>query len=225
LFTLYGFGKKFVAPGLRVIWRPTVTGIEHIPEKGPVILAANHLSVADSILLPVVVPRPVYFLAKIQYFEHPILNWVMTSLNNIPVDRSGVRESLLAIDAAVPQLKAGSVLGIYAEGTRSPDGRLYRGRPGIAKLALDTGATIVPVGIKGTENVHAFGSRLVRIAPTEVIIGKPLDLTPWLDEPPKSKVYREIMALVMTEISRLTGQQYVGRYAPRRERAAPPTTD
>jgi 1-acyl-sn-glycerol-3-phosphate acyltransferase len=115
-------------------------------------------------------------------------------------------------------LTAGNVLGIHPEGTRSPDGRLYRGRPGTVKLALDTGATIVPVGIKGTDRIHALGSRAVRIAPTEVIIGKPLDLTPWLGEPPKSKVYREIMALVMTEISKLTGQEYVGRYAPRRER-------
>lgn len=212
---LYAFGKTVVAPGLRAVWRPKVSGLANIPRTGPVILAANHLSMVDSIVLPVVVPRPVYFLAKIQYFENPALRWVLTSLNNIPVDRSGVRESLMAIDAAVPQLRAGNVLGIFAEGTRSPDGRLYRGRPGIAKLALETGAVIIPVGLLGTDRIHTLGGRTVRLARAEVIIGEPLDLSAWADEPPKSKVFREIMERVMGEIAKLTGQEYVGRYARR----------
>jgi 1-acyl-sn-glycerol-3-phosphate acyltransferase len=215
LSTLYAFGKTIVAPVLRTVWRPTVGGVANIPRTGPVILAANHLSMVDSIVLPVVVPRPVYFLAKSQYFENPALRWMMTSLNNIPVDRSGVRESLMAIDAAVPLLRDGHVLGIYAEGTRSPDGRLYRGRPGIAKLALETGAVIVPVGLKGTDRIHAVGGRMVHLARAEVIIGEPMDLSPWADEPPKSKVFREIMERVMREIGKLTGQEYVGRYARR----------
>jgi 1-acyl-sn-glycerol-3-phosphate acyltransferase len=217
---LYAFGKTIVAPVLRAAWRPRVSGVENIPHTGPVILAANHLSMVDSIVLPVVVPRPVYFLAKSQYFQNPALRWLLTSLNNIPVDRSGVRDALMAIDAAVPMLRAGQVLGIFAEGTRSPDGRLYRGRPGVAKLALDTGAVVVPVGLIGTERIHPIGRRIVRLSRADVVIGEPVDLSPWAGEPPKSKVYREIMELVMREIGTLSGQEYVGRYAPRRSEPA-----
>jgi len=118
-------------------------------------------------------------------------------------------------------LRQGNVLGIFPEGTRSPDGRLYRGRPGVAKLALDAGATVVPVGLVGTERVQPIGARLPRIGPRvgpriEVRVGKPLDLSPWRDGPADSRVLREITAALMHEIQALTGQEYVGRYAPRR---------
>lgn len=218
---LYSFAHAVVAPVLRAAWRPVVTGREHIPRSGPTILASNHLSVVDSILVPIVVRRQVYYLAKDEYFRSQPMRAVMSGLNQIPVDRSGGRASLLALDAALPVLRQGNVLGIFPEGTRSPDGRLYRGRPGVAKLALDAGATVVPVGLVGTERVQPIGARLPRIGPRvgpriEVRVGKPLDLSPWRDGPADSRVLREITAALMHEIQALTGQEYVGRYAPRR---------
>ena len=148
---LYQIAKVTAAPLIRLAWRPTVRGVEKIPSTGPVILAANHLSVIDSLIIPSVVSRPVYYLAKSDYFENPATRYLMTGLNQIPVDRSSGRASLLALDAALPMLAAGGVLGIFPEGTRSPDGRLYRGRPGVAKLALDSGAVLVPTCLFGRE--------------------------------------------------------------------------
>jgi len=157
---LYSFAKAFVAPVLRGVWRPIVTGREHIPATGPTILASNHLSVVDSIVIPCISPRQVYYLAKNEYFQSAPMRALMYGLNQIPVDRSGGRASLMALDAALPVLRAGHVLGIFPEGTRSPDGRLYRGRPGVAKLALDSDATIVPVGLVGSEHIQPVGARL-----------------------------------------------------------------
>jgi 1-acyl-sn-glycerol-3-phosphate acyltransferase len=212
---LYSLGKLIVAPPIRLLWRPKVSGLSNIPAGGAVILAANHLSVVDSIVVPIVCPRPVYYLAKAEYFRHPVIGPLLTGLNNIPVNRSGGREALLAIDAAVPVLEAGNVLGIHPEGTRSPDGRLYRGRPGTVKLALDTGATIVPVGLIGTERIHPIGARLPRLASCQVIFGEPMDLSPYRAEPANAKLLREVTLKMMRRIAKLTGQEYVPRYARR----------
>lgn len=214
---LYSFGRVTVAPLLRAVWRPTVTGLANIPRTGGAILAANHLSVVDSILLPVVAPRPIYFLAKHEYFSRWPTGALLRGLNQIPVDRSGGRASLLALDAALPVLRAGHVLGIFPEGTRSPDGRLYRGRPGVARLALDAGVPIVPVGLVGTQRVQPIGARLPRVGPRiEVRVGAPLDLAEWRGRPVESRLLREIVERVMHAIRELTGQEYIGRYAPRR---------
>jgi 1-acyl-sn-glycerol-3-phosphate acyltransferase len=214
---LYGFGKAMVAPVMRALWRPKVTGLENLPRTGPVILASNHLSVVDSFIIPIMVDRPVYFLAKNEYFQTPVMRTIMTGLNQIPVDRSGGRASLMALDAALPVLRDGQVLGIFPEGTRSPDGRLYRGRPGVAKLALDAGATVLPVGLLGTEKIQPIGARLPHVGTrVEMRVGAPLDLSRWRDTTVDSRVLREISALLMAEIQKLTGQEYVGRYAPRR---------
>ena len=212
---LYTFGKLTVSPVLRMVWRPKVRGVSNIPTEGGVILAANHLSVVDSIVVPMVCPRPVYYLAKAEYFQHRILGPLLTGLNNIPVNRTGGREALLAIDAAVPVLKAGNVLGIHPEGTRSPDGRLHRGRPGTVKLALDTGARIVPVGLIGTDRIQPIGARLPKLARCEVVFGEPMDLSPYEKEAANAKLMREVTAKLMHEIAKLTGQEYVARYARR----------
>ncbi|NJC66505.1 1-acyl-sn-glycerol-3-phosphate acyltransferase [Planosporangium flavigriseum] len=216
--TLYSLAKAAVAPAMRVAWRPKVTGLENVPATGPVIMASNHLSVIDSFIIPIMMARPVYFLAKNEYFEGPVMRTIMTGLNQIPVDRSGGRASLMALDAALPVLRDGQVLGIFPEGTRSPDGRLYRGRPGVAKLALDAGATVLPVGLLGTERIQPIGARWPRVGATvEMRVGEPLDLSPWRDVTVDSRVLREIAAALMAEIQKLTGQEYVGRYAPKRE--------
>jgi 1-acyl-sn-glycerol-3-phosphate acyltransferase len=224
---LYSFGKLTVAPLLRTAWRPTVTGREHVPARGPVILASNHLSVVDSVILPSVLERPVYFLAKNDYFvgtglQGVFMRWIMHGLNQIPVDRSGGRASLLALDAALPVLAEGKVLGIFPEGTRSPDGRLYRGRPGVAKLAIDSGATLVPVGIVDTEKIQPIGARIPGFGPgIGIRFGPPLDLSAWrANGPADSRALRHLTERLMREIQKLTGQEYVGRYAPRRDRAA-----
>jgi len=223
--TLYSAGKITVAPLVRLGCRTRVSGAEYVPRTGPVILASNHLSAVDSILMGAVFTRPLYFLTKNEYFVRPgplgaVLRAALTGLNQIPVDRSGGRASIMALDAALPVLRAGRVLGIHPEGTRSPDGRLYRGRPGVARLALDAEATIVPVGLLGTDRIQPIGARLPRLGPrVEVRVGPPLDLTPWRDEPANSRTLREITERLMREIGKLTGQEYVGRYAPRR--AAP----
>jgi 1-acyl-sn-glycerol-3-phosphate acyltransferase len=173
--------------------------------------------VVDSLVMPIMARRPIYFLAKKEYFGSRLTRTIMLGLNQIPVDRSGGRASLMALDAALPILRDGNMLGIFPEGTRSPDGRLYRGRPGVAKLALDSGATIVPVGLLGTERVQPIGARLPRVGvPVQMRIGPPMELARWRDVPVDSRVLREITAALMAQIQRLTGQVYVGRYAPRR---------
>ena len=221
--TLYALGKVTVAPAARLIWRPKVTGLDNVPRTGPAILASNHLSVIDSVIVPAVMKRNVYFLAKGEYFAMPgitgaVMKQIMYGLNQIPVDRSGGRKSLMAIDSALPVLRDGHVLGIYPEGTRSPDGRLYRGRPGVAKVALDAPAPIIPVGILGTDKIQPIGSRIPRIGvEVEVRVGEPLDLSPWQGGEVDSKGLRELTHRLMAAIAAITGQEYVSRYAPRRD--------
>jgi 1-acyl-sn-glycerol-3-phosphate acyltransferase len=142
----------------RVVWRPTVEGIEHVPMSGPVLIASNHLSFADSVVIPVVAPRKVVFLAKADYFTGSGVKGWMTrtwfeGLGMVPVDRDDTRAALDSLDIALDVLRSGEAFGIYPEGTRSRDGRLYRGRTGVAQLALTAGAPVVPVGLIGTADL------------------------------------------------------------------------
>jgi 1-acyl-sn-glycerol-3-phosphate acyltransferase len=223
LSALYAVGKMTVAPTIRLLWRPKIIGLDNVPKTGAAILASNHQSVLDSVMMGAIAPRNVYFLAKDQYFRGPgikgaALRNIMYGLNQIPVDRSGGRASLLALDAALPVLRAGHVLGIFPEGTRSTDGRLYRGRPGVAKLALDAPAPIIPVGLMGFDQVMPVGARLPKLGPkVEVRIGEPLDLSQWQGGGEvDSRALREVTLKLMNAIQQLTGQEYVGRYAPKR---------
>jgi 1-acyl-sn-glycerol-3-phosphate acyltransferase len=216
---LYSIGRYTVAPMMRLGWRPTVEGLEHVPARGGAILAGNHLSVADEIFLGAVVPRHIAFWAKADYFTGTgpkgwAIAAMMHGLGAIQVNREGGRAALHALDAAIPALKAGDLVGVYPEGTRSPDGRLFRGRTGVARLALQAGVPVVPVGVLGTDKVQPIGARLPKLGPKITFrFGKPLEIT---GRPGDSSSLRAITDEIMMRIQALTGQQYVGRYAPRR---------
>ncbi|MFF4890297.1 lysophospholipid acyltransferase family protein [Micromonospora chersina] len=223
---LYTIGKLTVAPTLRLAFRPHVEGLEHIPATGGAIFAGNHLSVADELLLGTVVPRHLAFWAKSEYFngtgvKGAFSKFVLTGLGAIPVERAGGRAALSAFDAAIPVLKAGDLVAVYPEGTRSPDGRLYRGRTGAARLAVAAGVPIIPVGVTGTDKAQPIGTRVPRPGRAEITIrfGKPLDFTGRSDD---RTSLRAMTDELMAEIQKLTGQEYVPRYAPKR---AEPTAD
>ncbi|MEU4369076.1 lysophospholipid acyltransferase family protein [Micromonospora chersina] len=223
---LYTIGKLTVAPTLRLAFRPHVEGLEHIPATGGAIFAGNHLSVADELLLGTVVPRHLAFWAKSEYFKGTgvkgaFSKFVLTGLGAIPVERAGGRAALSAFDAAIPVLKAGDLVAVYPEGTRSPDGRLYRGRTGAARLAVAAGVPIIPVGVTGTDKAQPIGTRVPRPGRAQITIrfGKPLDFTGRSDD---RTSLREMTDELMAEIQKLTGQEYVPRYAPKR---AEPTAD
>jgi 1-acyl-sn-glycerol-3-phosphate acyltransferase len=216
---LYTIGQYTVAPAVKLALRPTVDGLEHVPPRGGAVLAANHLSVADEYLMGAVVPRHIAFWAKSEYFNGTgvrgfAMKSLMRGLGAIEVNRAGGRAALTALDAAIPALRGGDLVGVYPEGTRSPDARLYRGRTGAARLALLAEVPIVPVGVIGTEKVQPIGSKIPKLGLKVAIrFGKPLDFT---GRPMDSTNLRAITDEVMEAIQGLTGQEYVGRYAPRR---------
>ncbi|HEX6870589.1 MAG TPA: lysophospholipid acyltransferase family protein [Micromonosporaceae bacterium] len=217
---LYTFGQYTVAPMVKLAWRPVVEGLENIPTHGGAVLAGNHLSVADEYVLGAVVPRHIAFWAKSEYFTGTGLSgWAMrsllTGLGAIPVNREGGRAALTALDAAIPALQGGDLVGVYPEGTRSPDGKLYRGRTGAVRLAILAGVPIVPVGVVGTEKVQPIGKKIPKLGiKVEIKFGKPMDLS---GQSMDSSTLRAITDELMSEIQKMTGQEYVPRYAPRRE--------
>ena len=216
---LYWVVKAVLTPILRVCFRVNVEGRENLAPRGPVILASNHRSFLDSIFLPLVLRRRVTFVAKAEYFDDPKTAWFFRGVGQIPIRREGGSASERALASATEVLQAGGVFAIYPEGTRTRDGFLHRGHTGVARLCLRTGTPVVPVGLIGTEKVQPIGARLPVIGPkVEVRVGKPLNLSAWQDAPVDSRACRQIAAAVMDEIQQLTGQQYVGRYAPRRDR-------
>ncbi|MEU8004141.1 lysophospholipid acyltransferase family protein [Catellatospora sp. NPDC049111] len=220
---LYTVGLWTVAPAIKLGWRPTIEGAEHIPATGGAIFAGNHLSVADELFLGSAVGRHISFWAKEDYFVGTGLSGLffrtlMGGLGAIPVHRSGGRAALSAFDAAIPVLQEGGLVAVYPEGTRSPDGRLYRGRTGVARLALAADVPIIPVGMIGTEKVQPIGQALPSLKPGQVTVkfGKPIEVGAWQDAESASTAAREITDTVMTAIQQLTGQEYVSRYAPKR---------
>jgi 1-acyl-sn-glycerol-3-phosphate acyltransferase len=217
---LYAAVHTLVPPVARAIWRPTVEGLDNLPRTGPVIVASNHLSFADSMVIPIVAPRRVVFMAKEDYFTGTGVKGALSrawfsGIGMVPVDRDDTKAALASLDVALEVLGRGEAFGIYPEGTRSRDGRLYRGRTGVAYLALTSGAPVVPVGLKGTEHIQPVGSRLPRLADVTVRFGEPLSFTGTYDGVPAGRARREVTDLVMNAIQALSGQQFAGVYNER----------
>jgi 1-acyl-sn-glycerol-3-phosphate acyltransferase len=209
-----------VPPMLRAVLRPDVSGKQHVPRTGPVIIASNHLSFADSVLIPVVAPRKVAFLAKSDYFHGTGVRGALQrgwfeGLGMVPVDRDDTRAAIESLDIALDVLRNGKAFGIYPEGTRSRDGRIYRGRTGVAHLALTSGAPVVPVGLQGTENLQPVGSRLPRLARVTVRFGEPISFAGRYDGVPSGRARREVTDEIMTAIQALSGQEPAGVYNDR----------
>ncbi|MCW2530383.1 MAG: 1-acyl-sn-glycerol-3-phosphate acyltransferase [Pseudonocardiales bacterium] len=217
---LYWFLKRVaVGPWLKLVWRPRVEGLENIPADGPAILASNHLSFCDSFFLPVAVPRRVTFLAKAEYFTSPGVKGYLSRLffgavGQVPVDRSDADAAGAALNTGVRILRQGALLGIYPEGTRSPDGRLYRGKTGVARMALEAGVVVIPCAMIDTEKVQPTGRKIPRLRPRPGIrIGKPLDFSRYEGLAGDRFVERSMTDEIMYELMQLSGQEYVDLYA------------
>jgi len=214
---LYAVAHTLIPPVVKAVWRPRVDGLENVPRTGPVILASNHLSFFDSVVTPVVVPRKVVFLAKADYFTGTGVKGLLVrgwfeGLGMLPVDRGDTKAAMDSLDTALAVLAAGEAFGIYPEGTRSRDGRLYRGRTGVAHLALTAGVPVVPVGLIGTENLQPVGARFPRLAKVSVSFGAPLDFSGRYDGVPPGRARREVTDQIMAAIAELTGQEVAGGY-------------
>ena len=217
---LYEVMHTIVPPLAKVVWRPTVEGLENLPASGPVIVASNHRSFADSMVIPIVTPRQVVFLAKEDYFTGTGVKGTLQrawfeGLGMVPVDRDDTKAALAALDIALEVLRQGKAFGIYPEGTRSRDGRLYRGRTGVAHLALTSGAPVVPVGVIGTENIQPLGTTFPRRAEVTLRFGEPLRFEGRYDGVPAGRARREVTDVVMNEIQKLSGQEFAGVYNER----------
>ena len=217
---LYEVVHAVVPPVAKLYWRPRIEGLENIPSTGPVIVASNHRSFADSMVIPFFVPRKVVFLAKEDYFTGTGMKGMLQrawfeGMGMVPVDRDDTKAALASLDIALDVLRQGKAFGIYPEGTRSRDGRLYRGRTGVAHLALTSGAPVVPVGLSGTEHLQPVGSTFVRLAKVTVRFGAPLRFGGTYDGVPTGRARREVTDVVMNEIQKLSGQEFAGVYNER----------
>jgi 1-acyl-sn-glycerol-3-phosphate acyltransferase len=216
---LYWLAKYvFIGPLLRITCRPRVHGLENLPETGPAILASNHLAVVDSFFLALMVPRRLTFLAKSEYFTAPgpagwLKKMFFAGVGQVPIDRSSAQAAESALLTGVGILREGKLLGIYPEGTRSPDGRLYKGKSGLAILALEAAVPVIPVVMVGTDRVNPLGSRMWRPARVEVVIGHQLDFSRYADVKDDRFVQRSVTDEVMHELMRMSGQEYVDVYA------------
>ncbi|WP_152361664.1 lysophospholipid acyltransferase family protein [Microlunatus speluncae] len=207
-----------VAPLVRVLFRPWMEGEQNIPAKGPVLIASNHLSIGETYLIPAMIRRSMSFPAKIELFQGKalhkrLLGWFLRNINVRPIDRSGGRVSASDMDAVSAILREGGVLGIFPEGTRSPDGRLYKGKTGVARLVLQTGAAIVPAAMINTKGVPLRGLRIPWMHRPGLRFGKPMYFTQYEGAGNDREVLRWITDEVMNAIMELSGQTYVDAYA------------
>jgi 1-acyl-sn-glycerol-3-phosphate acyltransferase len=215
----YWFMKNLVVgPLLLSAFRPWVRGLENVPKNGAVILASNHLSFIDSVFLPLVMERRMVFLAKSEYFTGKgIKGWLTRLFFNgagmLPIDRSGGKASEASLNTGLRVLAEGNVLGIYPEGTRSPDGRMYRGRTGVARMILEAHVPVVPVAMIDTEKVMPIGSKLPKVRRVGVVFGEPLDFSRFEGLEGDRFILRSITDEIMYELNRLSGQEYADVYA------------
>lgn len=212
------FKFVLVGPLLIAMGRPTVEGVENIPSRGPVILASNHQAVLDSFYLALKVQRRVTFLAKSEYFtgtgfKGKFQKWFFTAVGQVPIDRTSADAAQDALTAGARVIGKGKILGIYPEGTRSPDGRLYKGKTGMARLALQTGVQVVPVAMIGTDKMNPIGSRMWRPAKVTLRVGKPIDFSRFEGMAGNRFVERAVTDEVMYDLMLLSGQEYVDVYA------------
>jgi 1-acyl-sn-glycerol-3-phosphate acyltransferase len=215
---LYRTLELSLAPALRAVYRPAVTGLETVPHDGPLILAANHISFADEFFTPLAARRQVFYFAKAEYFNTPgIRGRAMAAffygMGQVPVERADTRAAASVIDIGVDVLRQGKALGIFPEGTRSPDGNLHKFRTGVARLALRSGAPVIPVGVIGTRDVQPPGERRWHRAEVAVHFGMPLQFGHRAAEERSARVLREVTDTIRMAVQKLSEQQYVDGYA------------
>ena len=223
----YGILRAFLTPFLMILFRPKVKGLRHVPASGPLIIASNHLSFSDSIFMPLVVPRKVTFLAKSEYFTSPgpkglLKKLTFIALGQVPVDRSGGRRSEAALITGLKVLAEGKCLGIYPEGTRSPDGRLYKGRTGIARLAIESGAPIIPVAMFNTEKIQPTGTVVPKVMRVKMIFGEPMYFE---GDSTDLQYLRDVTDQIMSTIQEMSGQEYVDTYATKAKKSIEESED
>ncbi|ORM33653.1 lysophospholipid acyltransferase family protein [Williamsia sp. 1135] len=226
------FKYILMGPALRALGRPKVEGLENIPAKGPAILASNHLAVVDSFYLPLMVPRRMYFLAKSEYFtgtgaKGAFQRWFFNASSQIPIDRTGADAAAGALVSARRKLDVGDLMAMYPEGTRSPDGRLYKGKTGLARIAMECGVPVIPVAMIGTSELNPPGTTIPRLGRITVKIGKPLDFSRYEGMEGNRFIERAVTDEIMYELMHLSGQQYVDVYAAtlKDQPAAEPVTE
>ncbi|MFI0166121.1 lysophospholipid acyltransferase family protein [Streptomyces sp. NPDC017095] len=216
--------KAVLGPIMRLMFRFQVEGAERIPGDGPVILAGNHLTFIDSVLLPLATKRQVHFIGKDEYVtgkgvKGRLMAWFFTGVGMVPVDRDGANGGVAALMTGRRILEEGRVFGIYPEGTRSPDGRLYRGRTGIARLTLMTGAPVVPFAMIGTDKLQPSGRGIPRPGRVTIRFGEPMEFSRYDGMDRDRYVLRAVTDSVMAEVMRLSGQEYVDMYATKAKAA------
>ena len=204
-----------LGPFLRLIYRPRVEGVDYVPATGPAILASNHLSFIDSLFMPLSIKRQAVYLGKADYFDKWRTRWFVRAAGVIPVRREGGSAGEAAIQTGIQALREGNIIAIYPEGTRSPDGRLYRGKTGVARMALEARVPVIPVAIQGTDEIMPIGMKFPRTIPgrVRVIFGRPLRFDRHYDTPKDRFVLRSVTDEIMYEIMMLSGQEYVDEYA------------
>ena len=208
--------KAILTPVLRLLFKVTADGPDHVPSDGPAILASNHLSFSDSIFLPLVLRRRITFVAKAEYFDDPKTAWFFRAVGQIPIRRGGGSASQRALDSAMDVLRDGGLFGIYPEGTRSPDGRLYKGHTGVARLALKSGAPVIAVAMIGTREAQPIGQVKPNFfSPIGVRFSKPMRFDRYAERADDPRALRQITDEIMFELRALSGQDYVDRYAKR----------
>ena len=207
-----------IGPLLTTVFRPWVKGLENVPRTGPLIVVCNHLSFVDSVFLPLMIDRQMAFLAKSDYFTGKgirgwFISFFMTSAGQLPIDRSGGKASEASLNAGLQVLAEGGVLAIYPEGTRSPDGRMYRGRTGVARMILEAHVPVIPAAVIGTEKVMPLGSNIPKVHRVGVVIGEPLDFSRFEGMETDRFVLRSITDEIIYEMNALSEQEYVDVYA------------